>query len=752
MTGTIAIYKIRHADIALFYIGFGSILSQILLIREFLVSFYGNELSIGIIFACWLVWVGIGSAVGNKVIKRNQSISNLFIVFIALTPLVMFMQILAVKFVRGFIHTPTGIFLSMMELLGFSFSVLSVGCCLWGMLFTLGAKMLSSEREEFWRGVNKAYVLESIGSVAGGLFFSFVLASLFSTLQIVFFLFFSAWSLMLWYALKSKKHIRTFVLLCFIALYYFILQPIRTLEHQMDAYQWSLINDKLTFVRSIDTKYQNLSLLRLENQHTIYTDGRPTYNIPNTYETEIFIHTILVHRFNAKHVLILGGGFNGILKEILKYPVQEIEYVEIDPALLPFVEPILDNQNQQALRDPRVKIISGDGREFLSRRQCSFDAIILNVGEPSTASLNRFFTLEFYQQCSNRLTSDGILAFSVPSSAEYITDEMKNLNASIYHTFKEVFKNVLVIPGDHAILIGSQSNRPFIQDPDSLAHLYANTKISTEYFSKYMFKEKMPPDRIRYITNTLKSVHDYRINTDTDPVTYYFDLLLWNRFLHGDNSLFSSMSRPGIFAVGSLGVGILLIIILVRRRQIEKRERNALAIIIACGGMIGMALNLLLLLNFQETFGSIYEMLGAMSAVSMLGLALGAILIERITQKHKMKFILLVVLTALVSVVLLLPQLLHLLLRMHSMPFTLIITMFCGGLIGMLFGNVNRLYSHHTTDIGSVYAYDVLGSSVGALIACSVLLPVLGIQEMIIFLALVLVPAIIAAMFIRRGF
>jgi predicted membrane-bound spermidine synthase len=145
-------------------------------------------------------------------------------------------------------------------------------------------------------------------------------------------------------------------------------------------------------------------------------------------------------------------------------------------------------------------------------------------------------------------------------------------------------------------------------------------------------------------------------------------------------------------------------------------------------------------------------MLGAMSAVSMLGLALGAILIERITQKHKMKFILLVVLTALVSVVLLLPQLLHLLLRMHSMPFTLIITMFCGGLIGMLFGNVNRLYSHHTTDIGSVYAYDVLGSSVGALIACSVLLPVLGIQEMIIFLALVLVPAIIAAMFIRRGF
>ena len=267
-----------------------------------------------------------------------------------------------------------------------------------------------------------------------------------------------------------------------------------------------------------------------------------------------------------------------------------------------------------------------------------------------------------------------------------------------------------------------------------------------------MFEEKMPPDRIRYITNTLESVQDYRINTDTNPVTYYFDLLLWNRFLHGDYRLFSSITRTGIFVIGALAVGILIIIILVHRRQIEKQERNALAIIIACGGMIGMALNLLLLLNFQETFGSIYEMLGAMSAVSMLGLALGAMVVIRITQKHKIKFILLIVLVALVSVVLLLPQLLHLLLRVHSMPFTLIITMFCGGLIGMLFGIVNRLYSHHTTDLGSVYAYDVLGSSVGALIACSMLLPVLGIQEITMFLTLVLVPAIIAAIFTQRGF
>jgi len=95
--------------------------------------------------------------------------------------------------------------------------------------------------------------------------------------------------------------------------------------------------------------------------------------------------------------------------------------------------------------------------------------------------------------------------------------------------------------------------------------------------------------------------------------------------------------------------------------------------------------------------------------------------------------------------------LLHILLQVHFMPFTLIVSMFCGGLIGMLFGIINRLYSRHITDIGSVYAYDVLGSSVGALTACSLLLPVLGIQEMTVFLAVILLPAIYGSILIQRN-
>jgi predicted membrane-bound spermidine synthase len=72
-----------------------------------------------------------------------------------------------------------------------------------------------------------------------------------------------------------------------------------------------------------------------------------------------------------------------------------------------------------------------------------------------------------------------------------------------------------------------------------------------------------------------------------------------------------------------------------------------------------------------------------------------------------------------------------------------------GGLVGMLFGIVNRLYLQNSQDIGSIYAFDVLGSSIGALTTCSVLLPVLGIQETTIFISLFLLFSLILLFTLR---
>jgi spermidine synthase len=46
-----------------FILGLTSMIGQVIIIRELVVVFYGNELSLGIILACWLFWTGFGSLV-----------------------------------------------------------------------------------------------------------------------------------------------------------------------------------------------------------------------------------------------------------------------------------------------------------------------------------------------------------------------------------------------------------------------------------------------------------------------------------------------------------------------------------------------------------------------------------------------------------------------------------------------------------------------------------------------------------------
>jgi len=51
----------KHFSVAILAKGFSGLVAQILLLRELLIVFSGNELSIGIILANWLILGAIGS-------------------------------------------------------------------------------------------------------------------------------------------------------------------------------------------------------------------------------------------------------------------------------------------------------------------------------------------------------------------------------------------------------------------------------------------------------------------------------------------------------------------------------------------------------------------------------------------------------------------------------------------------------------------------------------------------------------------
>ena len=134
------------------------------------------------------------------------------------------------------------------------------------------------------------------------------------------------------------------------------------------------------------------------DQYSIYGNGQILTSFPDPYQSALKAHFILCEHPHPEKVLLIGGGISGIIKEILKHPVKTLHYVELDATLVGMGRKYLPSEDKMALRDPRVTIFLNDGRYYVKKCQEHYDVIILNLPDPSTALLNRFYTLNFFTE------------------------------------------------------------------------------------------------------------------------------------------------------------------------------------------------------------------------------------------------------------------------------------------------------------------------------------------------------------------
>jgi len=724
------------------YIGFGSVLSQIILIRECMVSFYGNELGIGICLAGWLFWTGTGSLIADRIVRTVQDKTKWFYVLLMTAPATVWIQVLLIRFAKPLLDTPAGEYISLTRLTAFSFMALGLGSPIWGMLFTFGSAMASSLRGENASGIKRVYIAETLGSVLGGLLFTFVLVSRVKAFQSISLNLMAGmvlgWNGLLGHRASGPKAPRPGwrrIPSMGIPALLMVAGLFPQLETSVDRIRWRLEGPKMTLLESRDTKYQNLSLLGLDDQVTIFSDGKPAVHIPDTENAETFAHLVMVHSDDPKRVLLIGGTVSGLVRELLKYGIDSLDCVEIDPELVRTAEPFLPDRDRTSLHDSRVRWIHQDGRAFLERTKTRYDAILLNPGIPSTVGQNRFFTLEFFRVTFRRLNPDGIVAFPFPSSADYLGEEMKRFNATIAGTFNAVFSSTLLIPGTNAIWVGSKSRKTRLcVDPDSLSRKFVRNGIPCDYFSEALYTEHLAPDRIAFVESTLRSVTDSRLNTDDSPIAYYHAMLLWNKFLKGDSRIFERLNRvsPTLFTAA---VALALIcIFFLNWKNPEKRVRAAMNIAMGIGGMSGMVLSLFVMMRFQIAFGSIYESVGALIAANMVGMALGSVLMPG----ARNRFGLAAAFAALLLLVLSLPWILKGLTPHQPIGFSFLLMTGCGAAMGALFTSINAEVMARSNRTGNAYAFDLIGSSLGALMAGSLLLPVFGFKTACITLAALL--------------
>ena len=134
--------KIRFF-IAILAMGFSGLVAEILLLRELLIVFSGNELCIGVILANWLILEAIGCFfLGRKAEKPKNELET-FTVITILFSLSLFIAVFLTRILKRVIGISIGESIGFVPMLYSSFLILFPVSILHGALFPFSCRMYS---------------------------------------------------------------------------------------------------------------------------------------------------------------------------------------------------------------------------------------------------------------------------------------------------------------------------------------------------------------------------------------------------------------------------------------------------------------------------------------------------------------------------------------------------------------------------------------------------------------------------------
>jgi spermidine synthase len=739
--------------------GLSSIVAQVLLLRELLVSFLGNELTLGIILGNWLILVAVGSMIAGKFTDRAKKKMELFVLLqLSFSIALPFTIYLSRTFKNILLATP-GEGLGFAPIFYSSFLILLPVALPLGGLFTYGCHLYSQYVKEDASSIGKVYVLESTGAMIGGLFTTFLLIQYLDSFEIAFIISLTNSllpALLLWPKLESSrtslhKAFWTASILLSLLFVYGLLPQTSKAIHQASVHsQWKNLN----VIHSENSIYGNITVTKRGEQFTFFSNGVPsiTTPVPDIAFIEDFVHFPMLFRGNPESVLILSGGAGGMIHEILKYPVSRVDYVEIDPLLLKLIQKFSTPLTQSELSDKRVRVHYADGRLFLNRTRDRFDMIFIGVSAPQELQTNRLFSSEFFARAKEKMNPDGIVAFTLPGSLTYISPELRDLNACILDTLKIVFRSVRIIPGDINLYLASNSSQLEKVTTGEILKRFEQRKIQTSLFTKNYIEYRLHERWTNWFLQSMEGKGN-QINSDLRPIGVFLSLSYWNAlfspYLSGVFKEFEGFSVQISIAL------IALFTLLTGAAFVKKARltRQAVPYAIFTTGLAGMIFNLAIIFTFQTFYGYLYHQIGLLIAIFMLGVALGSFLITQRLDRIKRDSILflrieivMILFSFLFPFVFSVPsQFLETrIISLLMYAAFLVMSFLSGAWIGLQFPLATKIYLGapekegtlgHTA--GLLYGADLLGGFLGGLFGGILLLPILGLKQSCLMMAMI---------------
>ena len=686
---------------SLFILGFTSIITQIILIREFLSVYNGNELITGMILANWMLLTGLGSYLGKLFENQINKLSfiNLSHILMAILPLII---AFLTYYLRSIIYPP-GKTINLAEVFFNSFILLSPFCLITGMLFPGLAAILSYQSKS--NVINKAYSIEALGSLVGGVLFNFLLLVVLKT-------FFSLTILMMINLIAvivnlflSGKKITSYILS---GLTIMLTITISFSDIDLRALQYLYPGQDIAYFK--DTPYSKIVVTHTEDQYNFYENGNFLFSEDNTIMIEESTHYAMIQHSDPKNVLLISGGISGMINEILKYKINTLDYVEQNPDLINVGELFTSN----ILHDSAVSVINKDARLFIKKnKNKKYDVVLINLPDPSSAQINRFYTLEFFEELKKDLNEKAIISISLTSTSNYLGEESRKINSSVFSTLKLLFEHVKIIPGGLNYFIASDGQLTY-----SIIEQLELRKIKNEYVNRNYLDDQRIERESRLMENVISD--KVAINNDFQPVVYLYQLQYW--LSHFDINYF------------------ILITLILFPIFYSFLKLNFINYGVFITGFSASSVEVILIIAFQIIYGYTYQMLGIIITFFMAGLLIGSIfLINKITIGMRTYSII----QYLIGIYCIILALVLYFLRSSLVSnflvhiiFILLITIM-GVLTGVQFALATKLRTISISKIAaSTYASDLLGAAIGAILIAAFLIPYFGIIKVSLIVAI----------------
>lgn len=234
------------------------------------------------------------------------------------------------------------------------------------------------------------------------------------------------------------------------------------------------------------TDYQMLEMVETEEWgRMLLLDGMVMTSIKDEFVYhEMVAHVPLFTHPNPEHVLVVGGGDGGVIREVLKHPsVKKATLVDIDGKVIEYSKKYLP-EIAGMLDDERVEVKVGDGFMHIAESENAYDVIMVDSTEPVGPAVH-LFTKGFYAGIAKALKEDGL--FVAQSDNPWFKAD---LIRSVFKDVKEVFPitrlyiaNVPTYPsGMWTFTMGSKKYDP-LEISEERFH-----DIDTRYYTKELHK------------------------------------------------------------------------------------------------------------------------------------------------------------------------------------------------------------------------------------------------------------------------